>query len=190
MEDTEGWSIVGSRRKPRPIVTEPDKIQEACWFYNNGGCVRKDRTPKPDEECKYLHILSPDSKKPSHLSANKPCDKLNLYGMCKWKDSCKYSHRKLTEEEHHRYYGNFPPVHQESPPATPVVAPVSLPPKDSQLARLVSRIEDLESRVSLLSFQLRASDSRFDNRLTLLRNTVVERLAVISAAIELKTCEK
>ena len=107
--DDNRWTVVTNKKRIMEAWSSPsEKILEPCWFYNNGGCRNKDGTIKPDNECKYLHIYSEKAKKPVHVNMNKPCDKYNLEGECKWFNECKYSHRDLTSEEWSKYYPGVP----------------------------------------------------------------------------------
>jgi len=76
-----------------------NRINEPCWFYNNGGCRFKNGMPKSQSDCKYLHVYRRNVMRPLHLKSSKPCIKYNLYGKCSWGDNCKYSHKKLDEVE-------------------------------------------------------------------------------------------
>ena len=117
---------------------DSQKIPEPCWFFNNGGCKHKDGTEKLDSECKYLHILSDNVKRPPHLGLKKPCDKYNLEGECKWVDTCKYSHRNLTPEEWSIYY-----------PGIPFTLKTNL----QRLSQLETQFLELERRVKILEFK-------------------------------------
>jgi len=122
----------------RELKQDSPKIQEPCWFYNNGGCKHKDGTEKLDSECKYLHILSENVKRPPHLGLKKPCDKYNLEGECKWIEVCKYSHRHLTAEEWSIYYPEIP---------------YSLKTNLQRLIQIESTLIELERRVKILEFK-------------------------------------
>ena len=98
----DSWTVV--KKKPELI----NKIQEPCWFYNNGKCRHKNGVEKTDEECKYLHVYTENIKRPIHLCINKPCDKYHMEGECLWTDNCKYSHKPLTQEEWYKYYPTIP----------------------------------------------------------------------------------
>ena len=104
------WTIVQGKRKKEDIndYIQENKIDDPCWFYNNGGCRNKDGTEKAEENCKYTHIMSSTIKRPPHLIVKKPCDRFNLEGLCIWKDICKYSHRNLSPDEWNRYYPTVP----------------------------------------------------------------------------------
>lgn len=124
-------------------------VHEVCWFYNNRGCYRKDGSPKPETECRFLHVLLDPAeklrmKKPSYLNpsgtaggsvagsnglgtapftpTSKPCDKYNLNKRCAWGLTCKYSHRTLTMDEWRNHY----PDMAYSPPT--VISPTVSPP--------------------------------------------------------------
>ena len=106
-DDNYDWNYI-SKKKKTLEDKDRSKIQEPCWFYNNGGCRNKDGSEKCAENCKYLHVYSDNLKRPSHLNNKKPCDKFNIDGECKWNDNCKYSHRTLTNEEWSKYYPTIP----------------------------------------------------------------------------------
>jgi len=144
------WTIVGKKYYPPPLrnieprvfygreIKQEGKIQEPCWFYNNGGCKHKDGTEKLDSECKYLHYISDNVKRPPHLGLKKPCDKYNLEGECKWVETCKYSHRNLTAEEWSIYY-----------PGIPFTLKNSL----QRLVQIEQNLTELERRVKILEFK-------------------------------------
>ena len=114
------------------------KISEPCWFYNNGGCKNRDGTEKTSEECKYLHLLCENVKRPPHLSTRKPCDKYNLEGECKWHDNCKYSHRNLTPDEWSRFYPGMP---------------YTLKTNVQKRLEIESKLLDIEGRMRIIEFK-------------------------------------
>ena len=143
-ENERSWVEVVRKKKN-------SKINEPCWFYNNGGCYHKNGTIKDSSECKYLHVFSNSVKRPPHLSSSKPCDKFNLEGDCKWNDQCKYSHRNLNEEEWNKYY-----------PSVPYTLKQNI--HKRQLLEL--RIQDLENKFKILEFKLNSIDQTLDSRLS------------------------
>ena len=120
------------------VNKKKDKIMEPCWFYNNGGCRHKDGKPKNENECKYLHVLNDNTKKPVHLEKKKPCDKYNLEGDCKWYENCKYSHQDLTPREWSQYYPDIP---------------YSLHLNIYKRLAIENKIKDIESRISILEYK-------------------------------------
>lgn len=132
----EDWTLVNNKKKKAP---EPeDKIAEPCWFFNNGGCRRKDGSKKTSDECKYQHVYCDKARRPPHLNARKPCDKYNFEGECKWYDNCKYSHRNLTPDEWFRYY-----------PGIPYTLKLNL----QKRLLIEARIADIEGRIRVLEFK-------------------------------------
>ena len=97
------WKIVSKKQKNT-------QIQKPCWFYNTGSCKNKDGSLKADEDCKYVHIISPNITRPPHINTMRPCDKFNLDGNCKWGEYCKYSHETLTVEKWNEVYINDYPI--------------------------------------------------------------------------------
>jgi len=145
------WTLVGKKKKrpishpneeptqpTRPETPDVDKIDEPCWFYNNGGCRHKDGTEKTAEQCKYLHLYSENVKRPPHLNTKKPCDKFNLEGECKWHDNCKYSHRNLIPEEWSRFYPGIP---------------YTLKTNVQKRLLIENRLADLEGRMRIMEFK-------------------------------------
>lgn len=131
----ENWTLVNNKKKR---LIENNKIKEPCWFFNNGGCKHLDGSEKSSEECKYQHIYCEKARRPQHLQPQKPCDKYNFEGDCKWYDMCKYSHRNLTPEEWYRYY-----------PGIPYTFKLNL----QKNLVLESRISDIEGRIKVLEFK-------------------------------------
>lgn len=61
-----------------------------CFFYNMGGCYRKDGSEKPESECKYWHLkVQYPVTKPQHYRS--PCSFYHLNGKCD-DIGCKYGH--------------------------------------------------------------------------------------------------
>lgn len=140
-DDATWVQVVNKRRKA--------KIHEPCWFFNNGGCRHKDGTSKDEKECKYLHVYSTNVKRPPHLNSPKPCDKFNLEGYCRWRDHCKYSHRILTEEEWSEFYPEIPYFFRG------VI---------QRRQFLESKIEELESRLSITEYKLSEMDRYYEEK--------------------------
>lgn len=139
LENTD-WTIVQSKKKREDFLANFDneKIQEPCWFYNNGGCRNKDGTPKQEIDCKYLHNFIDFVKRPPHLMVKKPCDRFNLVGDCIWNDSCKYSHRDLTSEEWYKFYPEIP---------------FNIKTNIAKRMIIENRLQELESRIKLIEFK-------------------------------------
>lgn len=122
-----------------------EKINEPCWFYNTVGCKNKDGSEKTQEECKYLHIFSNNSKRPSHLIAKKPCDKFNLEGSCKWGECCKYSHKRLDPEEWSKHYPQVP---------------YSMRTNIEKYQMLENKLIEMEGRIKILEYKIKCMDER------------------------------
>jgi len=151
-----------SQTLPPAISTPLDtlsetKINEPCWFFNNGGCRHKDSTEKTEDECKYLHVLSNNVRRPPHLCARKPCDKYNLEGECKWNDHCKYSHRNLTPEEWDVFYPQ---------------APYALKTNLQKRVQLENKIHDIEEKIKILEYKLEGMSTDLQNIGRLVQNIV------------------
>jgi len=116
---TTDWNTVGTKRLND--IQPHFKIEEPCWFFNNGGCRNRDGSLKNSSECKYLHVYAPNAKRPPHLYIKKPCDKFNINGDCRWQDNCKYSHRNLTHEEWEHFYPNIQYKSVVTPPQIPQI---------------------------------------------------------------------
>jgi len=135
----DGWNYI------RKKIDKKLKINEPCWFYNTTGCKNKDGSDKCDDECKYLHIRVANVKKPVHIN-QKPCNKYNVDGFCKWNTKCLYSHRDLETAEWISQFPNVPHI---------VKASISIHKVVSELADKVKMLETpdishLKDRVKLL----------------------------------------
>ena len=140
------WTIVS--RKKRMSNTSFDnctsdrfndtKINQPCWFFNNGGCRNKDGSTKDANDCKYLHVYSDDVNRPPHLNTKKPCDKYNLEGECPWFEGCKYSHRNLSPDEWSLHY-----------PGIPYTLRTNIQKRLLQ----ENKIQDMEGRLKVLEFK-------------------------------------
>lgn len=65
-----------------------------CWFYNNGGCKKRD--------CEFLHVspLVVGIKE----EKTQPCWYHHMIGYCRFKEQCKWSHESLSEKEKNYYF--------------------------------------------------------------------------------------
>jgi len=149
-EDELSWVEVV--RKKRNL-----KINEPCWFYNNGGCRHKDGTPKDSSECKYIHVFSNNVTRPAHLNSSKPCDKYNLEGSCRWNDQCKYSHRNLTEEEWKEVY-----------PGVPYDLKTNIQKREF----LEAKIQELESKLKIFEYKLNSMDCYYEQKIHQLKTYI------------------
>jgi hypothetical protein len=154
----ESWKTV-VKKKQKSIENDEElssqKIQQPCWFFNTMGCHDKHGNPKPDHDCKYLHVYSPDISRPIHISPTKPCDKFNLEGYCKFNDYCKYSHKNLTQEEWETHYVNIPYGLKQNI-------------QKRQLTEIKQR--ELESRINILEYKLKSMDEHFEEKFKILFN--------------------
>jgi len=167
----ENWKIVAKPLKkikefPKDYYvakesSNSEKINEPCWFFNNGGCKNRDGTDKPETDCKYLHIISPYAKKPPLVINNvpRPCDKHNIEGYCKWGDYCKYSHRNLSQEEWVTLYPNLPFV---------------LKTNNQKRQLLEVKIDELESRINILEYKLKSMDDYYEKTISILKGNIGE----------------
>ena len=143
LKDDEWVKVINKKRQ--------QKIQSPCWFYNNGGCRHKNGTEKTENECKYLHIYANNVQRPSHLTSQKPCDKMNLEGVCKWKEQCKYSHRILNEEEWKEYYSDIPYIFRFH---------------IQRRQYLEAKVQELESKINILEYKLNSMDIHYEERIS------------------------
>ena len=139
------------------IRSNSEKIKSPCWYYNTGGCRNKDGTSKNEEDCKYLHVYSPHIQRPQHISPNKPCDKYNLEGYCKWGEYCKYLHKNLSQDEWETYYPGIP---------------YALKLNSQKRQMLEIKIGELESRINILEYKLKSMDDYYEKSLKLLKETM------------------
>lgn len=129
------------------------KINQPCWFFNTGGCKNKNGTDKKEEDCRYLHIISPSVTKPIHINPSKPCDKHNLEGFCKFGEYCKYSHRNLTQEEWSNFYSNIP---------------YNLKTNNQKRQMLELKLREMDSRINILEYKLKSMDEHYEDRMQLM----------------------
>ena len=170
MEDS--WKTVVGKIKRGVSVTantvsdkehEPEKIEkisQPCWFYNTGGCKNKDGTEKKEEDCRYLHILSPSITRPQHINPSRPCDKFNLEGFCKFGDYCKYSHRNLSSEEWELYYNDVP---------------YSLKISNQKRQYLELKLNEMDSKINILEYKIKSMDENYEQKMKLLYS-MIERM--------------
>lgn len=142
---------------PPGLNIENLKIKSPCWYFNTGGCRNKDGTPKSEENCKYLHVYSPHIQRPHHIAPNKPCDKYNLEGYCKWGDYCKYLHKSLTQEEWETFYPNIP---------------YALKINNQKRQMLDIKISELESKINILEYKIKSMDEYYEQNLKLLKESL------------------
>jgi hypothetical protein len=139
------------------ILKKDDKINQPCWFYNMGGCKNKDGTEKKEDECRYLHIISPTITRPQHINPSRPCDKFNLEGFCKFGDYCKYSHKNLTPEEWEIYYKD-------------ISYTLKINNQKRQFVEL--RIKEMESKINILEYKLKSMDEHYEQRVKILQEQI------------------
>ena len=146
-EQTDWVRVINKKRQ--------QKIQSPCWFYNNGGCRHKNGHIKNENECKYLHIYANNVQRPPHLTSQKPCDKMNIEGVCKWRDQCKYSHRTLSESEWKEFY-----------PDVPFMFRFHI----QRRQYLEAKVQELESKLSILEYKINAMDTYYEDKCSKLEN--------------------
>jgi hypothetical protein len=154
MED-DSWQMVvkrgiGGNSSHSLLTRKDDKINQPCWFYNTGGCKNKDGSEKKEEECRYLHIISPTITRPQHINPSRPCDKFNLEGFCKFGDYCKYSHRNLSPDEWEVFYKDIP---------------YSLKINNQKRQFLELKLKEMDSRINILEYKQKSMDEHHEQQL-------------------------
>lgn len=129
---------------------------KVCFFYNTGGCYRKDGTEKPESECKYYHLKVPyPLTRPQQYRS--PCLFYHIDGRCD-DIGCKYGHTPNLSAYRRNQYNvsiNGPLTIQKEWIGDTVAAPVVCPSPYDQPEKLV---ELIGNAVKVLSSDIEHDD--------------------------------